>query len=106
MTLNREQFTQLLDKAIHEVDVWKKTSDKAKYFDDWHIDGYKWTFEKAKKFKDLDDLEEKIRNIHHAICDSGPMSADFAPSFRQLVGYFQKLEKKRRKRAKKHGFNP
>lgn len=102
MDLDRERFTRLLDNAIREVDVWKKVSDEAKTFDDLYIDGYKWAFEKAKEFKDFDDLEKKIGNIHHSMCDSGPMSADFAPSFQQLVVYFQKLEKRRMKRVKKH----
>jgi hypothetical protein len=40
--------------------------------------------------------EQEVRAIAHSLVDSGPMDESVCPSFSQVVGYFQRQDKRSR----------
>ena len=91
------QFSDLLKKAAAEVRAYSATAPGASQFGaDWFL-SFAEQLEAASAVESDADVERQIDGLLYMITDSGPLTAQFAPSFHQVVEALQR----RRKRAKR-----
>ena len=92
------KFSKLLTAGAREVLEYRRSSpDAARYGVDW-LEGLAEAMAAASVIEDEAELETAIHGIAHAIVDSGPLTADFAPSFDKALDAVQRTEKRRKGR--------
>ena len=91
------QFSDLLKKAAAEVRAYSAAAPDASQFSaDWFL-SFAEQLEAAGALESDADIERQVDGLLHMITDSGPLTAQFAPSFHHVVDALQR----RRKRAKR-----
>jgi hypothetical protein len=92
-TMNR--FSELLGRASEEVREYCRTSpDAAGYGIEW-LQSLAQRMEAASSLDSDAAIEREIDGLAHSIIDSGPLTADFAPSFGDALDALQRLRKRR-----------
>ena len=91
------QFSDLLKKAAAEVRTYCATApDASEFGTEWFL-SFAEQLEAASVLESDADVERQIDGLLYMITDSGPLTAQFAPSFHQVADALQR----RRKRDKR-----
>jgi hypothetical protein len=92
------QFSDLLRKSAAEVRNYCATSSEAKKLGiDWLLT-LAQRMDLASALESDADAEREIDALAYSITDSGPLTAQFAPSFQQALGASQRRRKKERRK--------
>ena len=92
------QFSKLLHNAAAEVRAFCSTSPEASQFGtDWLL-SLAEQLEAASRLESDADVERRIDALLYMITDSGPLTAEFAPSFNQVADALQRRRKRERPR--------
>ena len=91
----RHALSLLVNKiyqAIEELDNWVETHPPSPDVSQWYQSVRKQLL-RAQKSTTIDDLEYMTSIITRMIVDSGPLDKDFLPSYQDLLGKLDKLNK-------------
>lgn len=88
------QFTNLLLRAAEEAREFCRTSPNAQTFGVAWLHSLAQRMEEASQLDSQKQVEHAIDALAHSICDSGPLTDQFAPSFTQALDALQRLRKR------------
>jgi hypothetical protein len=81
-------YRPYLARALEELDAWRDKSP-GPYSDEFYLSVERL----LRSMVDCsgDDLDRRAHDLLHVIMDSGPLDADFVPSFKTLVDALDRL---------------
>ena len=77
-------YDRELDSALDELQTWRSTLPMDEVTSNQTYDVIATRLRDAKQCSDAEAFYDSLSSLNRFVCDQGPLSSDFIPSFKRL----------------------
>ena len=87
------QFCQQVDQAIHEMKEWNESDPEAAKYQDF-MTSFLPRVQLLKDKTEMKEFSDHYDGLVRSVCDSGPFTNTFSPTFEQVGNALAKWKRK------------